>query len=138
MKKKDKIGSLMITMPIVLVISILVLVTVISLIVQLISPIILYQKLNTIVQKYAFIMEQFGELTSEEIESLEKELEQKGFDKEKLKIEMISVGKYYGMQLQLRVQYKVELSLPFVSQDKIQQVLDEITLTVEKSTIKKR
>lgn len=138
MKKKEKRGSLMITMPIVLVISILVLVTIISLIFQLISPIILYQKLNTIVQKYAFIMEQFGELTSEEIESLEKELEQKGFDREKLKIEMISVGKYYGMQLQLRVQYKVKLSLPFVSQDKIQQILDEITLTVEKSTIKKR
>ena len=106
MRKK---GNMIVTYPIVMIVCIFCIVIIGMFFINSIIPFIWYQKLNTTVQKYMFVVEKFGYLTSSEKNDLFNELTAQGFERKKTKISVPSSPKSYGELVNLTVEYEYNL-----------------------------
>lgn len=106
MRKK---GNMIVTYPIVMIVCIFCIVIIGMFFINSIIPFIWYQKLNTTVQKYMFVVEKFGYLTSSEKNDLFNELTAQGFESDKIKISVPSSPKSYGELVNLTVEYEYNL-----------------------------
>lgn len=69
-----------------------------------------YQKLNNIANKYVFIIENYGSLTNKEEDSMYKDLEEEGFNLEKLNIKIPKKHENYGQLDEFVIEYSVTLN----------------------------
>jgi len=107
MKKiRSKNGSVAVTYPLVIFVSIFFVIMAGIFLINSIFPFIWYQKLNSTAQKYMFVVEKFGYLTSVEKVNLLNELNSQGFDTNKIKIEAPSSKKSYGQLIEFKISYK--------------------------------
>lgn len=68
-------------------------------------PLILQQKLQMISTKYMYIIEKYGYFTKEEKAYLMKELEQGGFNMDKVIVEAPEIPKKYGETIEFNICY---------------------------------
>lgn len=104
----NKKGNTMISTSIILVVSIIFIMVLSISFIGMIKPFIMYEKLNKISQKYMFVVEKFGYLTSNEKNLLIEELEEDGFKKENLIINAPGNLKSYGELINFEISYKME------------------------------
>lgn len=76
-------------------------------IINLFIPFIYYQKLDTISNKYLFVIEKFGYLTSSEKNNLINDLENQGFNTEEINIIYPATQKSYGELIEFTLEYNV-------------------------------
>ncbi len=111
---KNKNGSSILTTPIIVAIGILMVSVLVLLVVEIIIPYLWYEKLSSTCIKYIYVMEEFGYLTTKEVNVLKKDLENQGFDENKIKIEYTKNKTDYGDPIYLKLLYDYELKLPLM------------------------
>ena len=111
---KNKNGSSILTTPIIVAIGILMVSVLVLLVVEIIIPYLWYEKLSSTCIKYIYVMEEFGYLTTKEVNVLKKDLENQGFDENKIKIEYAKSKTDYGDPIYLKLLYDYELKLPLM------------------------
>lgn len=102
----DKKGSSLITTPIITMFSVVVLISTFICIINYMLPFIWYEKLNLITQKYTYVVEKFGTLTTSERKNLEIDLINRGFDISKIKITLPDENLKYGNLFEFSINYK--------------------------------
>lgn len=112
MVKREK-GSAILTTPIIIAIGIMIISMIIVLAVNIITPYIWYEKLSSTCIKYIFVMEEFGYLTKKEVGSLKEELENQGFELDRLNMGYTSTRVSYGNPIFLKIAYDYEIDMPF-------------------------
>jgi len=100
-----KKGSTVLVTPLIWTISILVFLFFLVTALRVMEPFVVYQKISETSLKYIFIMEEFGYLAKADKENLLKELEQKGLDISKVRIEADEKIRDYGEVLALNIHY---------------------------------
>lgn len=111
-KKYFKKGDALVLTPMIVLFSVIIILILGMFFVNAIKPFIWYEKLNDIANKYMFVIEKFGYLTSKEKINLEKDLVNAGFDINKVIIEYPNSKKYYGEILEFVIKYNFEVKLP--------------------------
>lgn len=130
-KLKNNKGNSILTTPIIISIGVIFVSALIVLSVNILMPYIWYEKLSGSCIKYIFIMEEYGYLTKKEVKNLKKELENQGFDEEKIDVSYTSSRVAYGSPIFLKVEYEYEAKIPFVG-------TENIPMVVERNSISKR
>ncbi len=128
---KNKKGSSVLTTPIIVAVGIFMVSVLVLLAVEIIIPYIWYEKLSSTCIKYIYIMEEYGYLTNKEANILRNDLENQGFDKNKIKIQYTNSKTDYGDPIYLKLMYKYELKLPLMKP----QLID---MQVERNSVCKR
>lgn len=100
-----KRGGTTVTYPLVLFISVISVIMIGIFFINLIVPFIWYQKLNSISQKYMFIIEKFGYLTDSEKSNLINELNLQGFDTNNVTVYAPNNKRSYGELIELKIEY---------------------------------
>lgn len=77
-------------------------------IINTIIPFIWYQKLQSVANKYVYIIEKFGYLTDGEEKELYKELEQDGFDLNQVQLECPKSYLEYGTLFKFEITYNLQ------------------------------
>lgn len=106
--------------------------------IQAAVPFILREKLNTIAQKYMFVIEKYGYLTANEKEELQEELKQGGFDSERITITAPSEILSYGQLITFEIEYVFPLNLPIISHEQMGQHQKQIPIHIRKYSYVKR
>jgi hypothetical protein len=132
-----KKGNSMISIPIMLIISIFIVIYLSMYIINTITPFIYYQKLNRICEKYMFVIEKFGNLTSIERNLLEEEIKNSGFDISKIIILLPDSNKLYGELITFEISYRLILKVPDLSQGKYSLKERETIIHVKKNSFSK-
>lgn len=101
-----KKGSAIATTPIITMFSVVILVSVFICILNYTLPFIWYEKLNIIAQKYIYVIEKFGTLTTNERKNLEIDLINKGFDISKVNISLPKENLKYGSLFEFSINYQ--------------------------------
>ena len=102
---KLKKGNIIVTYPLVLLVSIFSIVVVGVFFINAIFPFIWYQKLNITAQKYMFVIERFGYLTNKEKNNMINDLKNQGFDSSKINIVAPNKRKTYGELIEFKITY---------------------------------
>lgn len=131
MKKKNQKGSSIISAPIIIVIGVMFVSILIVTSVKILVPYIWYEKLSSACLKYVFVIEEYGYLTKKEALNLLNELENQGFEKNKITLNYTSKAVEYGDEIFLKIGYDYEFELPIVGQK-------TIPMQIEKYSICKR
>ena len=100
-----KKGNTFATYPLVLFISIFFIIMIGVFCINSVIPFIWYQKLNSITQKYMFVVEKFGYLTNLEKANLINDLNMQGFNTSNVKIVSPSSKKSYGELIEFKITY---------------------------------
>lgn len=100
-----KRGGTTVTYPLVLFISVISVIMIGIFFINLIVPFIWYQKLNSISQKYMFIIEKFGYLTDSEKSNLINELNSQGFDTNNVTVYAPNNKRSYGELIEFKIEY---------------------------------
>lgn len=137
MKKISKNGNSIVTYPIMLVFCMFLVIFIGIFFVNTISPIIWYEKLNSIVYKYQFIIEKYGYLTQGEKQNLIYELKNKGFIVENIEINAPSVKKSYGELVEFSIKYKCPKNSIGYSNGKVSNKKEYINIKVTKASYSK-
>lgn len=130
-------GSSIITIPIVLVISILTIIIIGMYIINSILPFIYHQKLTLIANKYMFVIEKFGYLTNEEKDSLKSELQNTGFSLNNITLKYPDQLKSYGELIEFEIGYKLVIKTPIIDENGYNVKEKETILTVRKNSFSK-
>ena len=130
-------GSNIITIPIVLVISILTIIIIGMYIINSILPFIYHQKLTLIANKYMFVIEKFGYLTNEEKDSLKNELQNTGFSLSNITLKYPDQLKSYGELIEFEIGYKLVIKTPIIDENGYNVKEKETILTVRKNSFSK-
>ena len=101
-----KTGSTGISVALITVVGICAICIFIACIINFITPLILQQKLQTIVNKYMYVIERYGYLTSSEKHTLLDELNKENLDISRITIEFPEFKKAYGERLEFSVSYR--------------------------------
>lgn len=101
----NKNGSTLATMPIILLVSMMLIIIVGTLIINNFMPFLWYQKMQNLMQKYMFVIEKFGYLTSLEKRQLYTELDNKGFNIEDIMVIAPETEKEYGELITFKIIY---------------------------------
>ncbi len=112
MKMKNKEGNTVLTLPFVIVISFVIIVVFGIFTINMILPFVYYQKLEHVSYKYTYIIEKYGCLNDEEKSALLEDLEEKGFDKDKVEISAPIKQKNYGNVIEFSIKYNYNQKLP--------------------------
>lgn len=136
--KNNKIGNTALTLPIVTTISIILIVFVGIYVVNTILPFIWYEKLNSLSQKYMFVIEKYGYLTSNEKQNLMNELKNQGFDIENIKLKAPSEIKDYGELIEFEIKYNFNQNNPIIKNKNIGKENKNIELVIYKNSYSKR
>ncbi|MEG0872741.1 MAG: hypothetical protein RSE00_02015 [Clostridia bacterium] len=134
----NKKGESAITMPLILIISVIFIVVIGVYIINCIIPFLWYEKLNSISQKYMFVIEKYGYLTVEEKENLVKDLNNRGFNTENIQIDAPNNIKEYGELLEFSIRYKLVIKTPTISNNILNSKEKQIYITVKKNSFCKR
>lgn len=134
-KMKRKCGSTIVTVPIIVLFSMIFIFILGQFFVNAIKPFIWYEKLNSITNKYMFVIEKFGYLTNDEKLNLEKELVDSGFSINNITLEFPNYKKPYGELLQFSIKYKLQIKLPSLSMGKYD--TKQIDIVVKKHSFSK-
>jgi hypothetical protein len=137
-KQNNKKGSSVLIAPIILTISLVMLILIGTYTINFIQPFIWYEKLNNVGLKYMFIIEKYGYLTFEEENNLIMELENKGFKKENITLDVPKEIKKYGELIELNLNYKMIVKIPVVSNIIGGTIDKNININVCKSSYSKR
>lgn len=137
MNIKTRKGSGIITVPILLVISILTIIIIGMYIINSILPFIYHQKLTLIANKYMFVIEKFGYLTNEEKDSLKNELQNAGFNLSNITLKYPNQLKSYGELIEFEIGYKLVIKTPIVDENGYNIKEKETILTVRKNSFSK-
>lgn len=135
-KIKDKRGSAIITDTFILIVSLLIISITTMFMVSILTPFIYYQKLQMTAQKYMYIIERYGSLTSLEINQMSSELENQGFKKDKIKISVPSTMVNYGEEILFEVKYTYSQKIPTLDYG-ITMANKDVDLVVRKVSIAK-
>ena len=114
-----------------LIISIGMLFITIITIINMLTPFIWYQKLESIVSKYLYVVEKFGYITTFEKDTMLKELKNEGFDTNKIIIICPETRLPYGSNFKFEVVYKLNFN-NILYQNEIKRETKEILLHVKK------
>ena len=96
------------TIAITLTLSLAFLMILVVYIINTILPFIWYQKLQSVANKYVYIIEKFGYLTDSEEKELYKELEEEGFDLAKVQVDCPKNYLEYGTLFKFEIIYNLE------------------------------
>lgn len=138
LKLQLKKGNFMVASPIILLLSLLFLIFIGIFMIRAAVPFILREKLNTIAQKYMFVIEKYGYLTPNEKEEMLSELKQRGFDIEKITITAPSEILSYGQLITFEIEYVFSLQLPMMRSDQRGQIEKHIPIHIRKYSYVKR
>ena len=122
-------------MSIIISVSMILIVLISMYVINLMQPFIAYEKLNNISLKYMYIIEKYGYLTEKEKSNMLNELKSSGIDTSNVKISAPTSKMTYGKLIELRVEYKMEISLPSFGSNKYNN--RNINLVVNKSSYSK-
>lgn len=106
---KNNKGNTIVSAPLILFFSVIVIVLIGYFFINLIIPFILYEKLNSISQKYMYIIEKYGYLTDEENENLIFDLSKSGFDINNVVVEAPKRHTTYGELIQFSIKYSLNI-----------------------------
>lgn len=106
-KCKYKKGSTAVSVSLTFMILAIFLVLLTYTIINLFIPFLYYQKLDTVANKYLFVIEKFGYLTNLERNNLTIDLEREGFDTSKINIVYPKNRKAYGELVEFSISYAV-------------------------------
>lgn len=129
-----KKGNSVITVPVMLVFSIVVLCSVGVLLMNILKPYIMYEKLLSTTLRYMFVLEEYGYLTDDEIDLLIEELAMQGFNREDISVEATQTIQDYGDTVYLSITYNYSLDLPLVKEQSL--VIDNKTYTNSMKVVK--
>lgn len=129
-----KKGNSVITVPVMLVFSIVVLCSVGVLLMNILKPYIMYEKLLSTTLRYMFVLEDYGYLTDDEIDLLIEELAMQGFNREDISVEATQTIQDYGDTVYLSITYNYSLDLPLVKEQSL--VIDNKTYTNSMKVVK--
>lgn len=129
-----KKGNSVITVPVMLVFSIVVLCSVGILLMNILKPYIMYEKLLSTTLRYMFVLEEYGYLTDDEIDLLIEELAMQGFNREDISVEATQTIQDYGDTVYLSITYNYSLDLPLVKEQSL--VIDNKTYTNSMKVVK--
>lgn len=107
-----KRGSTVLTLPFVIIISLILIIVFGVFTINMILPFIWYEKLQHTSYKYMYVIEKYGYLTSSEKSNLVKELEERGFDKNEIEIDSPSEPIGYGNIIKFNIKYNYKQRLP--------------------------
>lgn len=96
-----------VTTIITLIISLALLVVLTVYIINTIIPFVWYQKLQTVANKYIYVIEKFGYLTDSEEKELYEQLKQEGFKLENLQVEFPKTRLEYGTLFKFEITYNL-------------------------------
>jgi len=133
----NKKGNSIVSMPVILVICIIILIVIGANLIGIIKPFIMYEKLNRTCEKYMFIIEKFGYLTTNEKEGLINELKAKGFETSKITINVPTSIKTYGELISFNVTYDMTYKLLCFESGKLKFKDNIIKLSVLKNSYSK-
>lgn len=128
---KTEKGSSIVTTPIIIAIGMMLVSVLIVLAVKILMPYLWYEKLSSTCIKYVFVMEEYGYLTAKEKANLLAELEEQGFEKEKIKINCTTKVQSYGSPIYLDVSYQYRLQLPLMEEQ-------IVPMEISRSSVSKR
>ena len=131
-----KKGSSAITLPLVIIISIIFIVVFSIFVINMILPFIYYEKLQHISYKYMYIIEKYGYLTYQEEQNLLDDLEKRGFDKKSVRIECPKEAKGYGNLIEFNLTYSYKQKFP-IFKGNLRIVTRVIPINVNKTIISK-
>lgn len=129
-----KKGNSVITVPVMLVFSIVVLCSIGVLLMNILKPYIMYEKLLSTTLRYMFVLEEYGYLTDDEIDLLIEELAMQGFNREDISVEATQTIQDYGDTVYLSITYNYSLDLPLVKEQSL--VIDNKTYTNSMKVVK--
>lgn len=101
-----KKGSTAISVAIVTVVGIVMICMLVAYVINAITPLILQQKLQAIANKYMYVIEKYGYLTSSEKDTILIELQQEGFDISRITLVYPALKRPYGEILEFSILYK--------------------------------
>lgn len=130
MKKANSI----ITVPIMLVFSIVVLCSIGVLLMNILKPYIMYEKLLSTTLRYMFVLEEYGYLTDDDLDLLIEDLVLQGFNREDILIEATQTIQEYGDTVYLSITYYYSLDLPLVKEESL--FIDNKTYTNSMKVVK--
>lgn len=136
MNKINKKGNTVLTMPFVIIISLILIIMISIFSINLIMPFIWYEKLQHVSYKYMYVIEKYGYLTESEKESLIEELGNHGFDKEEIKVEAPNEPLGYGNIIEFNIKYNYKQKLPSW-EGSLKMVTKDIPINVNKTIISK-
>ena len=87
--------------------------------ITLIKPYILYEKMLSTSLRYMFVLEEYGYLNDNDEKLLIKELENQGFKRENIIINATKEKKEYGESVQLIIEYRYNMNLPFFNENSL-------------------
>ena len=105
-------------------------------IMQMLMPFLAYQKMQTVVVKYMYVIEKYGYLTKAEYNNLVNDVISCGIDEKTISIEYPSSPQVYGTLLKLKVQGDYTSNLVIWS-DSISHKLTKTNLCVTKYSYSK-
>ncbi|MBP3284900.1 MAG: hypothetical protein J6M02_05325 [Clostridia bacterium] len=105
-RRKEERGSTVLVTPLIWTISILIFLFFLVTALRVIEPFVVYQKISETSLKYIFIMEEYGYLAAKDKENLLRELQQKGLDVSKVRINADERRREYGEVIGLEIHYR--------------------------------
>ena len=116
---KNEQGSAILTTPIIIAIGVVLVAILIVSTSKFLMPYIWYEKLSSTCLKYVFVIEEYGYLTKKEAKLLLDELENQGFERDKIKLDYTSKMVDYGDEIYLKIDYEYEFELPLAGEQSI-------------------
>lgn len=104
----NKKGETVITTPLVLLISIAFIMILTVFCINMITPFIWYQKIQLVANKYMYVIDRYGYLTSLELTQMKNELKSEGLDINSIKITAPTSKKTYGTLIELKIEYNAK------------------------------
>ncbi len=133
----NKKGNSILITPIIIVITITMLIIVGYHMINLMLPFVYYEKLNTISNKYLFVIEKFGYLTENEKLNLINELEVEGFDSNKIILKYPDSPKPYGELIEFNITYGIMKKEVVLEGLMVKYKEKETTISVRKNSFSK-
>jgi len=137
-KLKFKVGNSILAFPIMLLTSSMFMIIIGVYVINLIIPFLWYEKLNSISQKYMFVIEKYGYLTEIEKSSLLTDLENQGFDISYIEIIAPNIIKNYGELIEFEIKYKLNQKTPIMLKGNVNLSENDIDIVVKKYSYSKR
>lgn len=129
-----KQGQSVITTPIVLLFSVTILVIITIYCINMITPFVWYQKMQLIANKYMYIIDKYGYLTSKELNLMKEEMKESGFDINMLNITAPLQKKEYGKLIELKIEYRLKQKIILLNNSIMKR---EIPLVIKKYSYSK-
>ena len=130
-------GSNIVSIPIVFVLLTIFLIIIGYTMLNNLTVFIYYQKLDSVMNKYVFVIEKFGYLTQIEKNNLIKELEEKGINVDDIYLQYPDTKKEYGELIEFNIKYNLKNKIIGFSEGKLDFIEKETIIWVRKNSFSK-